>query len=74
MKGAVLPDEMKNGLLGSLWGNLFPYRSEVHPEILAKMPRKWNVDPKLLSEELDNIFAAGKAIREGEVRWVLSGY
>ena len=71
-KGDILPDEIANGLLGSLWGNLYPDRKEVHPEILAKMSRPWNVNPEVLSKELDNMFASGKAIETGEIRWILN--
>ena len=72
MKGAVLPDEMKNGLLGKLYGGLHPQRAFVHPEVLAKMPRKWHIDAEALNYELDGIFASGLLVPKGQVRWVLS--
>ncbi len=74
MKGDVLPDEMKNGLLGRLWGGESRSAAEgadfVTPRpILDNMPRKWHIDPAALNTELDGIFAAGKKIQEGELPW-----
>lgn len=73
MKGSVLSDEMRNGLLGSLWGNRHVDRKVMHLDILAEMPRKWHEDPVVLSNELDNMFASGHAIPQGEVFWVVAG-
>lgn len=73
MKHNVLSDEMRNGLLGSLWGNRHVDRKVVHPDILAEMPRKWHDDPVILSKELDDMFASGHAIPQGEVSWVVAG-
>ena len=69
--GVVLPDEMKNGLLGKLYGGLDPGRPFVHPEILEKMPRRWHVDAAALNYELDGMFASGLLVPRGQVRWVL---
>jgi hypothetical protein len=72
MKGAALPDEMENGLLGKLWGgedrSAVGGTDFVTPRpVLDNMPRKWHVDPAALNTELDGIFTAGKKIQEGEL-------
>lgn len=73
-KGAVLANEMRNGLCGRLWGRPNASVGFVTPRsILDNMPRKWHVDPRALNYELDRIFAAGERIRKGEVTWVLAG-
>jgi hypothetical protein len=72
MKGSVLPDEMRNGLLGKLYGGLNPGKPFVHPEVLDKMPRKWHVDAAALNYELDGIFASGLEVKQGSVKWLLS--
>ena len=72
MKGAVLAEEMRNGLCGRLWG--LPNATQgfvTSREILDKMPRKWHVDPVALNYELDKIFAAGQHVRKGEIAWHL---
>ena len=72
MKGAVLAEEMRNGLCGRLWG--LPNATQgfvTSREILDKMPRKWHVDPVALNYELDKMFAAGQHVRKGEIAWHL---
>ena len=77
-KGDVLPDEMKNGLLGRLWGgqneDAVGAAGFVTPrDVLDNMPRKWHIDPAALNTELDGNFAAGKRIKEGELTWMMEG-
>jgi hypothetical protein len=73
-KGAILPNEMKNGLCGRLWGRPNAGTDLVTSrDILDNMPRKWHIDPVALNYELDRIFAAGERIRRGDVIWVLKG-
>ena len=67
----VLPDEMKNGLLGSLWVGLHPDRKEIHPKKSANLSRKWNTKPRTLSAELYDMFAAGEKIENGRLHWEL---
>ena len=72
MKGAVLAEEMRNGLCGRLWG--LPNATQgfvTSRKILDNMPRKWHVDPVALNYELDKIFAAGQHVRKGDIAWHL---
>ena len=64
---------MKNGLLAKLYGGINRDKPFVHPEILAKMPREWHVDPAALNYELDATFASGMVVEEGKVKWMLEG-
>lgn len=72
-KGPVLPDEMKAGLLGKLWGHDRPsYTGSefvTSLNVLENMPRRWHRDPRALNYELDNMFAVGKELASAD--WVL---
>jgi hypothetical protein len=73
MKGDVLPNEMRAGLMQHLWNrrpeaSSRPISYVTSSGILDEMPRKWHQDGAALNDELDNMFAAGKAI-PGSQRW-----
>lgn len=71
-KGEVITDEIKNGLLARLYGRVGLNREFMHPDVLARMPRKWHQHAEILNAELDGMFASGIEIKNGEMCWTLS--
>jgi hypothetical protein len=72
MKPSVLVDEVKNGLLGKLYGGSAPEKPSTNPQALESTSGKWRVDAAALNYELDGFFAAGVEIKQGSAKWLLS--
>lgn len=71
MKGQVLTDELKNGLLGRVYAGTSVAHQFVHPMVLDGMPRRWHTDAAVMSAELDHMFASGRIVNKGDVKWML---
>lgn len=72
MKGQVLVDELRNGLLERVYTSVDSESKLVHAAVLNKMPRKWHIDAAAMSAELYHMFASGRVVKKGDVRWMLS--
>lgn len=72
MKGKVMVDKLRNGLLEQLYSGENSAHEFVHTEVSHEMSQEWHSDATVMSAELYHMFASGRIVKKGDVRWMLS--